>query len=241
MHFEENKWNLNKSRHKRTTKIHLKIKTPSLSKSISWVHKGCILGFEGLLWEFWLYNPFFEHKMPLKRISECIWEEFANGSWIFGATKHMNLHRPTFNIYEVIWPRNVQLDDEIVAKAIGMGSIIVGIETRGKTTRTHFTDVFHVPKLQANMLLVRISVSCKPICCCWRIWRGRATPHQGAKTTWKMMEEPQFFLNMMRNDPIWQCWKVIWDGIKQLVIMWKSYGQHLKHLKILNPKSKNQR
>lgn len=48
-------------------------------------------------------------------------------------------------------------------------------------------------------------------------------------------------LNMMKNDPVWQCWKVIWDGVKQLGIMWKNYGQHLKLFTILNSKSQNQR
>ena len=50
--------------------------------------------------------------------------------------------------------RNVRLGDNSMAEAIGMGSIVVVVETRGKTTRILITDVLHVPKLQANFLSV---------------------------------------------------------------------------------------
>lgn len=46
------------------------------------------------------------------------------------------------------------LSDDSVVKTIGMGSIVVGNETRGKTNRICIMDVFHKPKLQANFLLV---------------------------------------------------------------------------------------
>ena len=69
-----------------------------------------------------------------------------------GATKHIILHRAAFDTYEVISPCNVCLGADSVAKAIGVGSIVVGVETRGKTTRICITDVLHVLKLQTNLL-----------------------------------------------------------------------------------------
>jgi hypothetical protein len=39
-------------------------------------------------------------------------------------------------------------------KTIGMGSILVGIQTKGKTTTICITDVLYVLKLQANLFLV---------------------------------------------------------------------------------------
>ena len=76
--------------------------------------------------------------------------------WIMdsGATKHMTSHKTAFDTYEVISPRNVRLSDGSVAEAIGMGSIVVGVEARGKATTIRITDVLHVPKLQANLLSV---------------------------------------------------------------------------------------
>ena len=76
--------------------------------------------------------------------------------WIMdsGATKHMTSHRTAFDTYEVISPRNVRLSDGSAAEAIGMGSIVVGVEMRGKATTIRITDVLHVPKLQANLLSV---------------------------------------------------------------------------------------
>jgi hypothetical protein len=66
----------------------------------------------------------------------------------------MTLYKTTFNTYEVIFPCNVCLDDDSIAKAIGMESIVVGFRTRGKTTRICITYVIHVSELQANLLLV---------------------------------------------------------------------------------------
>ena len=76
--------------------------------------------------------------------------------WIMdlGATKHMTSYRAAFNTYEVISLRNVYLDNDNVAKAMGMGFIIVGVETRDKMNRICITDVLHVLKLQANLLSV---------------------------------------------------------------------------------------
>ena len=66
--------------------------------------------------------------------------------------KHMTLHRATFDTHEVISPHNVQLGHNSVAKTIRMGSIVIGVETRGTRTRIRITDVLHVPKLQVNLL-----------------------------------------------------------------------------------------
>ena len=44
----------------------------------------------------------------------------------------MTLHRAAFGTYKIIASRNVRLDDDSVDEAIGMGSIIIGVETRDK-------------------------------------------------------------------------------------------------------------
>ena len=41
-----------------------------------------------------------------------------------------------------------------MAEAIKMGSIIIGVEAKGKLTRIHIMKLLHVPKLRANLLLV---------------------------------------------------------------------------------------
>lgn len=48
----------------------------------------------------------------------------------------------------------MHLGDDRVSKTIGMGFIIVGIETRGKANIIHLMNVVHMPKLQANLLSV---------------------------------------------------------------------------------------
>ena len=58
------------------------------------------------------------------------------------ATKHMTLQRTAFDTYEVISPHNMHLDDDNLSEAIGMGSIVVGIETKGKTTIICIMDKF---------------------------------------------------------------------------------------------------
>ena len=66
----------------------------------------------------------------------------------------MSSHRTAFDTYKVIFLRNVRLRDDSIAETIGMGSILVGVEMGGKRTTIRITDVFHVPKLQANLLSV---------------------------------------------------------------------------------------
>ena len=76
-----------------------------------------------------------------------------------GATKYMTLHWTSFDTYEVFPPRDVCVSDGSVAEAIEMGSIIVGVETRGKATTIRITDLLHMPKLQVNLLSVSKLVS----------------------------------------------------------------------------------
>ena len=67
---------------------------------------------------------------------------------------YMTLHRTAFDTYEAISPCNVRLDDDSMAEAIGMGSIIVGVEMRGKLNIFRIKNMFYVPKLQTNLLSV---------------------------------------------------------------------------------------
>ena len=76
--------------------------------------------------------------------------------WIIDleATKHTTSHRVAFDTYKVNSPCNVRLGDDSVAKAIRIGSIVVGVKTRGIRNKVHIIDVLYVPKLQANLLSV---------------------------------------------------------------------------------------
>ena len=71
-----------------------------------------------------------------------------------GGTKHITLGRTTFYTYKVIFLSSVFLGNNNVVGTIKMRFIIVGVKTRGKTYRIHITDVLHVSKLQANLLLM---------------------------------------------------------------------------------------
>ena len=81
--------------------------------------------------------------------------------WIknLGASKHMTLHRTTFDIYEINVPRNVHLDDNSVFEAMGMESIVMETNVKGQINQSHITDALHVPKLLANLFLVSKLVS----------------------------------------------------------------------------------
>ncbi len=85
--------------------------------------------------------------------------------WIMdsGATKHMTPHRAAFDTYKVIPTRNVHIGDDNIVEAIGMGSILVEVMVKVQTKKIRIKDVFHVPKLHANLLSVsKISSSgCK--------------------------------------------------------------------------------
>lgn len=59
----------------------------------------------------------------------------------------------TFNTSEVVSSQNVWLGDDSMAEAIKMESIVIKLETKDKMNRIQITDVLHVPKLQANLLL----------------------------------------------------------------------------------------
>jgi hypothetical protein len=87
-----------------------------------------------------------QHKVPLNSV--CNW------TMDLGATKHMTLYEVAFGTYEVVFPCNMRLGDDIVAKAIGMESIVIGVETKNIRNEVRITYVFHMPKLQANLFSV---------------------------------------------------------------------------------------
>lgn len=66
----------------------------------------------------------------------------------------MTSHRTTFDMYEVITPYNVYLDDDSIVEAIGMGSIVLNSIVRGKINQIIIIDAVHLSNLQANFLLV---------------------------------------------------------------------------------------
>lgn len=57
-------------------------------------------------------------------------------------------------IDKVVSSCNVCLGDDSIAEAIGIGSIIVGIEMRGKTARIYIMNMLHVLKLHTNLVSV---------------------------------------------------------------------------------------
>lgn len=72
----------------------------------------------------------------------------------FGATKHMTLHRATFDTYEIIAPHNVHLGDDSVVEVIGMESNVVEAIMRNDINRFCIKSALHVSKLQTNLLFV---------------------------------------------------------------------------------------
>jgi len=70
------------------------------------------------------------------------------------STKRMTSHRTTFDMYEVITPYNVYLDDDSIVEVIGMGSIVLNSIVRGKINQIIIIDAVHLSNLQANFLLV---------------------------------------------------------------------------------------
>lgn len=67
-------------------------------------------------------------------------------------TKHMTLHKSAFDTYEVISSCNMHFDNNSMAEAIEMGSIVIVVEIRGIKNIICITSVLHVPKLQVNLL-----------------------------------------------------------------------------------------
>lgn len=65
---------------------------------------------------------------------------------VLGASKHMSLYRTTFSTYEVIAPRIVDLDDNSVAKAIRIGSIVIDLIAKCNINRICIKDALHVPE-----------------------------------------------------------------------------------------------
>lgn len=76
--------------------------------------------------------------------------------WIIdsGATKRMTFQKVAIDTYKVIAPCNVLLGDDSALEVIGMASIIVELLVRDKIKRIGIKNALHVPKLQANLLLV---------------------------------------------------------------------------------------
>ena len=70
------------------------------------------------------------------------------------ATKHITMLRAAFDTHKVIFPRNMRLGHDSVVEAIRMGCIVVGVESRGIKNRICIANVFHMPKLQANLLFM---------------------------------------------------------------------------------------
>lgn len=75
------------------------------------------------------------------------------------ATKHMNLHRAGFDIYEVIALRKISLNDNNIIEAVGMRTIVVKAIMKDKVNGIYIKNVHHMPKLHANLLSVNKLVS----------------------------------------------------------------------------------
>ena len=84
-------------------------------------------------------------KMPKTKICPYFHRKYKLNLNSFSQMDHgfqlmyMNLHRAEFNTFNVISSRNVCLDGDSIAKAIKMGSIVVGLKMKDKTTRICFT------------------------------------------------------------------------------------------------------
>lgn len=87
-----------------------------------------------------------QHNMHLRSVRKWIMDS--------SATKHITWNRATFDTYEVIFPCNVHIDNIHVAKAIGMGSIDVGIQRTCQIIRISNMNMLHVAQLQINLVLV---------------------------------------------------------------------------------------
>ena len=70
--------------------------------------------------------------------------------WIVdsGASKHISSHKAVFDMYEVITPHNVHLDDNNIVQAIEMESIVVEALLKGKI----------------NQIRIKMYPNCMPIC-----------------------------------------------------------------------------
>ena len=116
--------------------------------------RASIVTNQGTLHNFATKQRTRQGRMPKIRRPRMNWPQHGEHlrsvcKWIMDskATKHMTLHSATFDTYKVISSCNVRLDDDSVAKAIG-------IEMRGIRKKVRITYVLHVLKLQANLLSV---------------------------------------------------------------------------------------
>ena len=71
------------------------------------------------------------------------------------ATSHMSLMRASFYSYHVIASKIVILGDDTVLKGVGKDLIVVDTRVKGHVKTITIKDVLHVPKMKANLLLVR--------------------------------------------------------------------------------------
>ena len=99
-----------------------------------------------------------------------------------GARKHITLYRAVFDTYEVISPCNICLGDDSVAKAIKMGSIMVGVEIRCIRNKAHITSRAKVASQlafgeQAFIKWVEGVISCKCFHC------GRCKRRRGCNSS----------------------------------------------------------
>lgn len=67
----------------------------------------------------------------------------------------MNLYRVVFDNYEVIDLCNLHLADYNIAQKIGVILILLESIVKNNINRIHIKDAIHLPKLHANLLLVR--------------------------------------------------------------------------------------
>ena len=110
-----------------------------------WVKENLIWEIECLLSSLELYKIMFEWFQSVRHL-RWKWSYLTDlnalmthipricAMWIINlsASKHMTLHKDAFHTYEVITPRNVDLGDNNVVQAIGMGSIVVEAILEGK-------------------------------------------------------------------------------------------------------------
>ena len=82
-------------------------------------------------------------------------EPHSNSMWKWivdsGASKHISSHKAVFDMYKVITPHNVHLDDNNIVQAIEMESIVVEALLKGKI----------------NQIRIKMYPNCMPICFQW--------------------------------------------------------------------------
>ena len=77
-----------------------------------------------------------------------------------GASNHMTSHRVALDTYKVFSSCNVYLSYDSIMETIWVGSIVVEMMMKGKIKTICIKVVFHVPKLQTNLLSVSKLLRC---------------------------------------------------------------------------------